>query len=362
MYQLFTEIDESNTGLIRPPGFDLIKRTLELEVYTITSYYHDRVYAINNDHILSRIINTAFVPFDYTLDRYIEAASARAPYIAKLYNLTSTIHGGNIFDGIFYGKGNNEIILYSEEYFNPQDALQNWKQLQPVKVLEHPVSNSRLLVPDGKDHNSEKGLCVIAVDIVLLLIQFRGFMMEQLAKKSSEDKGLLEINHFVRMYVIPNMLYSHVDIMLFNRMYNLYYGAPMGSAMDKYPFSLIDYSSRIDKVMVEILRRVRNKSIKYSTILKMVPTIYSENSHEALQMPDYPRTRQIWWALFLTRFREIKFLLDVGGVKGINSNRHLINQLGIDIKRLLSENVMKMYLTEDQYYDIDSELYRILNI
>jgi hypothetical protein len=362
MYNLFTKRFTANNSIIRPPGFELLRRTYEVEVSNIVNYFNNRVYAVASNHILVRLLNTASVPFSYDLDRYAEAALARSPYVAKTFNFTSDINYGKFFDGVFYGEGNTELILYDEDYFEPFSELSNWKSIQAIKVLDHNVSSLGLLLPNGKVNNTDKGLAVIAINIPLLLIQYRGFVTEQQAKINNGDSNILGATHFVHMYVLPNMLYSHIEIVLLNRLANIFYGAPMGENLKKYPFPLIDYSYKVDKVLTEILKRIKDNRLPYYTTLKMIPSIFKEDCQESLLMPDIARTRQIWWLLLLTRFKAMKFLIEAGGEKGIVANRTYIAKLKIDLKRLLNENIIATVLPEDIYFDIVSDIENMLNI
>jgi len=348
MYQLFDERYNVSKSQIRHGSFDLIKRIYKRELDKIVSYFSNRVFAVNSDHILCRVLNTVNVPLAYSLDRFVESSIARSIYVSKNFNFTSPINYGIIHDGLFYGKGNDEIIIYNDDYFNPNTASRDWKKIQAVKVLEHNVSNMSLLLPNGKENNIEKGLAVISINIPLLLMQYRSFILEQAIKSNN---SLLSVSHFVHMYVLPNMLYSHIDIVIMNRLLNLYYGAPMGYGLKKYPFPIINYESNIDRVLLVILKHIKESGLLYENILENIPSINSDDLLEALIMPDTVKTKQVWWALLLARLKVSKFLLDVGEEKSIGNNRTLVNKIQIDLTRLLNENILKKVLTKDLYMD-----------
>lgn len=360
MYDLFTQRFDSNNSVIRPPAFELIRRIYQREIGRIVQYYNERVFTVPSNHLLCRLLTTASVPFSYELDRYTEAAYARSPYIGKHFNFTSDISYGKFFDGIFYGKGCTELVVSVEEYFNPYDAIQNWKSLTPVTVLEHPVSDLGLMLPDGDENSTAKGLAVIAVNIPMLLIQFRGFMIEQASRVGDIQASLLDTSHFVHMYVLPGMMKSHTEIVILNRLKNLFYGAPMSDAMGHHAFQVTDYSDKLDRVLNEIIAHVRDRSILYASMLKNIPTVFSRDMQEFLLMPDIAPTRQVWWALLLTRLSTMNLLFDMGGEEARRNNATLLNRLRIDMKRLDRESILTMSLPDDLYYETAERIENML--
>lgn len=349
MFQLFTKPYDSQNGVIRPPEMEYIKRTYEQQLTTITDYYRSRVYAIKNTHLLSRLLTTGEIPASYDLYRFLEAAYARAPYIAKHFQLTSEITYGHVKPSVFYGEENSEILLYTEAPFDVTSAVQHWTQIQAVTVLEHPFSDLGLLLPTGIKHSTDTGLVVISINIPLLLLQYRQFVLQQQVKLLNGSESLLGVTHFIHMYVLPNMLYSQLELCLMNRCMNLYYGAPMGDALKRHPFYVIDYRDKIDKSLMGSVRRLKKTRMLYFSVLKNLPSIYHEDSQLSLQMPDMAPTRQVWWALLLCRLRIMQFLIDIGGESGIRMNRSLINRLQIDIKRLQDENVYRNAVPDELY-------------
>ena len=73
-------------------------------------------------------------------------------------------------------------------------------------------------------------------------------------------------------------------------------------------------------------------------------------------MPDIAHTRQAWWALNLTRFEIMSFLIQLGGESGVNSNSILINQLQRVCKYLDRENMLKALLPSTIALDVESFL------
>ena len=363
MYELFTERFLSNSSITRPPGFDLIQRIYQRDIEKIVEYFHSRVYAVKSNHLLCRLLGVGGVPASYSLDRFLEVAIARAPYVAKHFNFTSSINYGEVRQGnstVFYGPSCSEIILYNEDYFDASQVASNWKSAQAVKVLEHPISDLGLIIPNGYKNSSDYGLAVISVNIPMLLVQYRGFVLEQMRKVNDGSESLLGETHFVHMYVIPNMLYSHAELVVVNRVMNLFYGAPQGSATKRYPFPIVDYSDKMDKELSQVLKHITDTRMLYASFLKNIPSIFAEDAQMALEMPDIARTRQAWWAMLITRLRIMKFMLDAGSSTGMNAA--LVNKLKIDFKRIRDEHVLSTVLPHDLLEGIEETIDEILAI
>lgn len=358
MYHIFNNERILNGSITKVGSFDLVERTYHKSIKSIIDYYQSRVYTVASNHLLSRILTTFSIPLSYSEDRFVDVAFARSPYVAKYFNITSDISYGKLTKGVFYNDC-DEILLYHDEYFDYDETINDWKNIQSVKVLEHPVSNIGLLLPDGKKNNTETGLVTIVINVPLLLTQYRGFLFDQMLQ---DDESKLDIPHFIHMYVLPNMLYSHLEIVILNRLMNLHYGAPMGAQLRKHPFPLINYDSKLDKVLEVINKKLEDINSTYPIMLSNIPSVFNTNMVKSLIMPDITPTRQVWWALLISRLRVMKFLIDVSNDKAKGNNLKDINILKFDIKRLGRENIINTLLDKDVSYDINEMFESILAI
>ena len=108
----------------------------------------------------------------------------------------------------------------------------------------------------GGNRNSHYGPTVISINIVALMIQFREFLISQ-AVSFRETGSLLGAEHFVNMYILPNMLKSHLQISVFNRMVNLSLGRPNSECYMKLPIAVVDYREKLDKVLQLSINRIK---------------------------------------------------------------------------------------------------------
>lgn len=356
MYNLFSNPPRALGGQIVTPRFRDVEKRLVENVEKVVQYHRHGAFFVRTDHLLVRLISMVNAPLRYELDRYYEVASARSLPAANSLSLTSSINRGQWFRDIFYF-GCDEIIIAYEGTDSPIELAKDWRNLQPVKVLDCPVSNMALMLPNGKAHNVEEGLAVIGIDIPMLMIQYRGFMLHQqflLQQGKGENLGA---RNFVAKYVLPNMLYRQTDLAIHNRLFNLQSGEPMGASRKKYPFFLSDYSDLLDKGLEEVLKRISTLRLRYRDILEQIPKVFNDYP---LQMPDVAETRPVWWALFLTRMKATQFLMDVAGEQGRHYNQSELNALKIDLKRFQSDNVFKAVLPVEMYDEVSYQLKQML--
>lgn len=358
MFKIFENKYTENNGIIRPPEFELVKRVYEYQIDNIIEYYNSNNKIVKNTHILVRLLNLFMPSLEYDLDDFLGIAYARSPYVAKHFKFTSEINYGDFFKDEFY-RGNG-LIIYNEEYFNLYQALDDWKNIQAVKVLKHPVSSLRFLLPDATRYPTvEEGFSAVTVNIPLLLIQYRKYLEDQLLKPDGERGGA---QSFVGRYVLPNMLYSHMDLCIYNRFSNNFYSIQnIDDEHIKHPFMVIDYNRRIDNISKIILKYIGKRQLPYYSYLKLIPSVFSEDSQETLLIPKFIKTRRNWWALYLTRLDEMCFLIDIGEEQGIYRNRELLARAKVDIQRLYRENIYNNILPENMKDIVDLKLKKILN-
>lgn len=354
MYTLFTSRSEPQYPVTMSPAFEMIRRNFQKEINKIIDYYHTRVFATQGNHLLVRLLMQAAVPASYSLDQFMSVVYARSPYIAKHFRFTSEIEYGIFHEGVFYGPGNKELIFSNEDYFDPYEATLNWKDQKPIKVLDHQISDLSLLLPNGKTNSTGQGFCAISINLPLLLCMYRAFLLDQDNRRRSSDGAsmLLGTTHFVHMYVLPSMLYSHVDVALMNRMSNLFHELEMSKPIRKYVFHVIDQSDKVDKILLEVIRRLDGKRSNYAAYLENIPSVYHTSMLESLKMPDFSKTRQVYWALIVSRLAVMNFLLQLGGENGVASNGVFINELKKICKYLTNENILGAMLPPAQYIDV----------
>lgn len=348
MYELFEDINLPKQPVIKVGQIDLLKRTYQREVLRVIDYYSRSVSAVFNDHILNRILVSSCPPVGYDLQKFLSASKIRSPIIADNFQLTFAGNYGKIHKGLFYG-GAMEIILLDEDDFDADEAYANWRDVEAVKVLTHPFTDFKLIPPMGQKYTEQEGLMVVlSINISKLHVQFKAWV-DSRRLIPPEDRIGLGPEHFIKMHVLPNILRSHVEFILYNRLKDLFYTLPNYSSIGRTPYNVIDYSNIADDICSEYLKKFKDSPTSYATFFQNIPGIFNENIRESLMMPDDAKTKQVWWALFLARLEDMFFAMHIGGEPGANNNTKYVNKFRTNCVWFLKDNTFNHVLKNSIY-------------
>lgn len=345
----------SDAGTMKVPEWLYVRDGLRRNLATTLRYSRHNPSAVKSSHFLVRLLQSIAVPQSQLIERYYDNTDAMSMNLSMAMKMTSEIYRGNLFEGIFYGPGTNEIIIAHNESFDPAKATKDWIDLQPVQVLRHPFSDLNLAIPDGGRHSFEEGLAVITVNIPLLAVMYRAFrMQEQLLTGDSESQR--SAMQFVRMYVLPNMLLSHLDVAIFNRADNLSKNAPMGDSTFRHSFFLTDYEARADYIQKSLLGKLQRVGKDFTGILRTIPAVTADSMEVVMQVPELAQTRQVAWALFVSRLNMLNFVLRLSQDNPSTMNQSEINKLRRDIIAYRTDRILREALPIEVYNQVDKEL------
>lgn len=350
MQQFFNQTSESTSRVSIHPTWEYVQAGLSRNLNTLLKYYTVRPYSVKSNHILARLLNSLGAPMG-NLERFYNIVDAKALNLGMSFKFTSAIHRGMLHDGIFYGPGCKEIIIATNDAFSPYKVTRNWKEAQAVKVLLHPRSDLDLHLPTGRTTGVEKGLAVIAVNIPMLAVQFRAFLKEQVAKQESIGNSPLRVGQFIHMYVLPNMMPSHLDGVLFNRSFNLLKGAPMGQATVNHHYTWIDYASKCDRALGYFIDRCRSADTNYEVMMDSFPMINVPNLREYARLPEQAPTRQLAWAEVLARLKVVDWLSSISPRAGEQKDAADNNYFIKEFIRHKSDSTFENVLDNDTYYE-----------
>jgi len=356
MYSLFNFIPSVSMGTLQPARWNYLKPNLKHNVESVISYYRKSPFAVKSQHFLVRLLHAIIVPKSQEIERYYDNVDAIALNIGMTMGMTSSISRGHIFNGVFYGKGNHEILIADNTSFNPIEAEKNWEELEPIKVLRHPRSDLNFNLPDGTNTGVEDGFVVISVNIPMLAVQYRSWRRQEGRFSLVTGASERNIMQFIHMYPIPNMLRSHADLAIFNRLFNWTFGLPMGEATVKHPFFLIDYHKDVDHTIDVVLDNLDRVHKNFYDTLGSIPAITEDSMQEVLQLPEIPATRQVIWALTIARLPTLRLLFKLAEAGGGNKNQLEKNHIIRKLKEYKTANFFKSYLPKERYLDLQAEI------
>ncbi len=365
MFDIFEGGKDPSVSHYQFPAWLFIRRNMIKEIARVTDYYHKRPYNLNGSNILKDLLNNINIPISYDTARYVDMFIERAMILSKSFGFSSPYSNSHVFNGLFYGEGSTELIILNDQYENIDKLEENWKEIESFKVLLHPISDFGLTTPDGTKQSTAAGFAVIEINLAMLAIQYRTFMRIMERNQHSDDtskKLLLSVSNFLMMFPLANMLYSHLDLVIYNRFKNIYYGEPMSSPLRRLPFTIRDYTSRIDKTLSKIIAVLTDRKYPYGVILTMIPTIHSENMYTALQLPDYPPTRQIDWVYAVARLGPYRLLVELGGQQSIDINQSQLVTVKRNLRYLRKDSILETKLSKEDLHTVNDDMIYIESV
>lgn len=361
MQNLFHLVSPVGQGILKFPEWLYVRDGLKRNLGQVIRFYRNNPMAVPSSHFLVRLLHSINVPQSQPLERYYDNVDAMALNMSMALKMTSSIFRGQIFDGIFYGPGNSEILIAHSESFNIFDAQRNWEALAPVKVLRHPCSDLGLNLPDGTSTGTETGLVVISINIPMLALQYRAFRLNEITQVDSTNDSQKSIMQFIHMYVLPNMLFTHLDYAVFNRIDNLRKGAPLGESKKGHSFYLTDYAPKCNQVQKDILSKLDAVGKDFSGILQTVPVVTRYDMEELMLLPEMAATRQVLWALVIARLPALAFLFQVLNEGPGARNQSEVNRVMRSMLAYKSDNLMRTMLPLELYFTVQDDIDRITN-
>ena len=355
MISLFKTYPSGSSGVLLPNNWQYIKTGFQYNLEKVKTFYHIYPLLINANHFLVRLIESIEVPMSQELERYYTNVDTIALNVSMNLRMTSARYKGTTFDGIFYGKGSTELLLATDDYFDYNYVNENWDRVSAIKVLLHPKSDMDMSIPVGKSYTQERGLSVIEINVPKLMVQYRAFVNAQSNNLSGVDKSIYQ---FIGGYVLPNMLDSHNEIALFNRIYKAAFGTlndGTNESVFRHSFVMPNYVPFLDIAIKNILGNINVGLKTFPNVLKTLPSFHSVNMYKDLIMPDIVATTQVDWLLVASRMKVVDFLLKVTGQKAAATNQGILNQIircyhSNNVSNMLSEMLPTEIVEEQKLY------------
>lgn len=260
---------------------------------------------VASNHLLLTILNAITVPFDGDVIRYMDLVEQQSKRIAGTLRLTTSAVRGDFFKDVFY-KGVNEVIVVGKSDFEPIDLWWDWRNVAPVTVTAHPVTQFTLFDPvvvNTPDLNTPDGYVQVNIDIPMLAVQYRMY-------KSTFPTGTME--QYVAQVVVPAMMRSHLDIVLFNKVCVLLGLMTATSIRSNLPFGQPNLEPQADQLAKEIVDILLNKSLEPAQILSTIPAFFdSTTALQALKHPAILLSSQSMWALHSQAIDKAKLVLEI---------------------------------------------------
>lgn len=349
------------TGLVIPSDINYLRRLYRFNKDSISSYYKKRNFTVKNTHILSRIIEHFPVYLNYDVYRYLDYANDKVKYLAKHFKFTSEIEYGIIHPSYFFGNDSEDIIIAGYELFNVNDFISNWKNESCITILKHNRNDTKLLLPLGTDDGSKTGINSLMINIPKLVIMYREFIKEQYAN-INENGIVLNKNHFVIKYVLSNMMEDLIDHTLLNKVIDKFYGIEEVIPKFKHKFKIFEPHIQLNRYIDNTLDVITSKHLDFINILHNIQLIFKIDASELLCLPSIGYTRQVKWALLVSRLDYMKFLYDIASRShSLSMNKHYLNDWARLAKRMLKDKNIEGLFSYEKEKEIKEKMYEISN-
>lgn len=330
MFKLFINNDDTTRYPIKKyTKFDYIKRRYNTELTKVKEYYREKERAVDNKHLISRLVNTLTPSLSLDIYDYLKVIDTNARFLSKQFGIVSNINSGVVMDNLFFGKNSNEILLYKEHPIDLDDFEGNWKEYVPIKVIYTDSTDLDMSIPFNDKQYFIPVLNVMSIDVVVLMLQYYKWANHRMLTAQTTNT-----NVFVSQVVLPNMLDNILDLAIYNRFMYIVDEREIPEFTFNHPFHVLDLSPGVDKILTDVVKDLEDTSIPVMQILQTIPSIVNENMYDALFIDHKYYTKQSEWVLLLSRIYTINDMVRLLGKKGISRNKDLLSKLPVYIKEL----------------------------
>lgn len=351
-YDLFTMDSTVERGNITPPNFENIKKLCEQNLRDIADYYSSHKTFVPNEHLLVKLLLSLITSLDRSPQEYVTAVADSLPRTCSHFRLCSPTSYGVIHEkGTFYNLETPEIIISDERMFDVTKAAANWRNLRPIRVLHHPFTDMSIQRLNGKYKTDELGYVVVSINIPMLALQYKMWTDEE--RMMAEDSPSNRTHHFVSMYPITNMMYSHLDWCIVNRLNATYFGDSKASFIRAHSFNVLDVTARIDDILDKELALLMRRPMTFDHMAESISLVTSPSLRILSRAPHGAPTRQFRWGLILSRISTIRLLVQICKETGATSiNRLYLNRLRRQISAILDDKGLRNIIPKGFFIEL----------
>lgn len=350
MYSLFNESSLQPGGGIQIPDFRRVKAGLNYSLNKVLQFYRANPRGLNGSHFLVRLLQNLNVPLSMDAEIFDDKVRDIALNLAMSMKLTSALSQGRVHTpGVFYGAHVTEILIANIDPYDIDHFKENWREAQSIRVLYHPQTDLWLHLPDGQHSSQEAGMAVININIPMLASQYR---MWRLYQANTSDDTPRSVMQFLMEVPIPNMLYTHLDIAVLNRLIGQYFNVELKSIKSHHSFHLTNWDQDLDRVIERWLAYVNNKNWDFDTIVSQLPTVVADDFHEVLALPDMAFSQQVQWAVLIARLPLITYLVQFNEASENSRNQWYLNYIRRYLRQMDLNRTMRLALPQARYEDV----------
>ena len=332
MLKLFEQRPNPSSGSIQASQIHQLRVRAKSVSQVLSGYFQNSSYRLPNNHLLVQIVKNLEYALDTPFEKVVETVYARAPYVARHFNLTSQIAYGKYHKDVFYSSQYNNCVDYifsnSLVDINPFESDKDWYDLPAIKAVHHPCTDFKMLLPTGEARVLWNGYSVTHIDIPLLALQYHQWCKKKVLQ--FDQDAVYNVNKFIVTHVLPKMYPSHMDYVMINLM-----GVSEGTIEETVnnqwlPIALPDMLQPAKAAVKELHKKLTNTRRPYIQTLESFPSLFSANGLEALKMPVVVPTRQLNWLQVISRFPVMETVMSLQGRAGLETNKSYLSEFKRD--------------------------------
>lgn len=311
-YTLFNPVEQLRVPISIDPRARQLRFMFYKDLNNVANYYRSRPQFINNTHILIKLINLLDKGEDEDMNSCYMRVSKTYRNVCSSLGITTYATIGRMHEGEFY-QNTQEYILANEKYFPVSSIQKDWKDLQPVKTLCHEVKKLSFIQPGPLCYCDGAGYSVVEINPVMLLCMYKAYCLDVSAK--NKFGYATTPKEFITRFVFPNMMISHMEQVLANRVADLGNNSVLQAALDinrkklKQPFYIYSKHEQIDASFKYQLKNLRTKTTSAQQTLSNIGTYVEGNLFELFKYQSSHRSVQLDWIyglVFLKYFDVLK--------------------------------------------------------
>lgn len=326
------------------PMYSYVIGCLKRELEKVNRYYTENVYIVQNTHRLVKLIIDLQTIIQSSPENVVRIVRNESDRLCRAYGITSpVVNGGISTAGEMYNKNCPEVFISVEYEFDTKQCYQNYKTLKPVRVLSHDFTDLEFGLANGKYSSTERGPAVFSIDLALFALQYKAWYDNERYVK--ETNTYLPTHYFVVKYILNNLVTTHVDIAIFNRLNAILHNKFIPAGSSKHSFLVADHSAKLDQTHKLLIERFTGTQSDYTQRLESIPSLDYGSYLRSVNIPDMAPTRQVTWALVLARLNTIEYLLGVDRIaSGQAINQFDREVIARELRVLRSDRALSMYL------------------
>lgn len=325
MYKLFEQQENRAGGVFVPSEVNNVMNGLRLSLKRAIGYRRANPVHLKTNHVLVKLLESLNVGYRDNPSVYVAKVQDACTKIAVSLGWCTELSYGRLnAQSEFYGPGIQDIIIADDEYFDAEQAVHNWMELQPIRVLTHPLTDLWCHVPDGRNHWVETGIAVIVVNIPMLALQWQLWKNKE---RSQSTEGSRSTNLFLQEVPLPNMLHSHLDVAVANRFMKWLSTEAMPKTRNRHPFFMQDWERSTDRLADQVMDSLLSNKLTFDRILFHIPLPSGNSLQKTVRLPQKYYLQQMQWAILLSRLELIAFVLQLDKISGSSANLNEINYI-----------------------------------